>query len=176
MRFRKTKTDGRRDGPMIRRAFTVAAVCAMAVGCAYVEPFVQQENPWQSPQSHWVFHKEGLRIDFALKPTVPDETQAAELEISIIDLSGPPPPRPVAGAGVKGTALMPRKPGHIHVLELRDLHKETSLGTYGMHLTFGMGGEWEARFSIVLPSGETLQASFPFIVSGSGAPPWERDK
>lgn len=161
---------------MIRQAFAVAVACVMAAGCAGVEPLMQQENPWESPQSHWVLHKEGLRIDFALKPKVPDESQEAELEISITDLSGSPPPQPVANASVKGTAMMPRKPGHIHVLELKDLHKEQSPGTYGMHLTFGMGGEWEARFSIGLPSGKTLKVSFPFIVSGSGTPPWERNK
>lgn len=161
---------------MKRQALVAVAACALTAGCVAVEPvFRPQENPWDSPQSRWVLHQDGFRVDFRLKPKVPDETQEAELEIAITDLSGVPP-RPVADARVKGTALMPRKPGHIHVLELKELHPEVAAGTYGMHVTFGMGGEWEARFSIVLPSGKTLKISFPFIVSGSGAPPWERKK
>lgn len=160
---------------MIRQEAIIIMACVLTAGCAYVQPLTQEENPWDSPRSHWVLHKEELRIDFGLKPKVPDEAQESELEISITDLSGYPP-RPVTSASVKGTAMMPRKPGHIHVLELKDLHKEAAPGTYGMHLTFGMGGEWEARFSIGLPSGKSLNANFPFIVSGSNTAPWERKK
>ncbi|UPT75404.1 MAG: FixH family protein [Elusimicrobiota bacterium] len=159
---------------MIRPALVVIVACAMTAGCAAVEPvFQRQENPWDSPQSRWVLHQDGFRVDFALKPMAPDETQPAELEISITDLSADPP-RPVAGARVKGTARMPRKPGHIHVLDLLVLHKEVAAGAYGMHLTFGMGGEWLAEFDISLPDGKVLKASFPFVISGSEQAPWER--
>ena len=159
---------------MIRQALVVVAACALTAACAAVEPVYQrQENPWDSPQSRWVLHQDAFRIDFGLKPKVPDETQEVELEVSITDLSAYPP-RPVADARVKGTARMPRKPGHIHVLELRELHKEVAPGTYGMHLTFGMGGEWLAEFQISLPDGKALKASFPFVVSGSEKAPWER--
>lgn len=159
---------------MIRQALVVVAVCALTVACAAVDTVYQrQENSWDSPQSRWVLHQDGFRVDFGLKPKVPDETQQAELEVSITDLAAYPP-RPVADARVKGTALMPRKPGHIHVLELKELHKEIAPGTYGMHLTFGMGGEWLAEFQISLPDGKALKAGFPFVVSGSEKAPWER--
>lgn len=145
----------------------------MTAGCADLPP--APANPWESPQSRWSVEKEGLRLDFAVKPAVPDEAQEAELEISITDLAAVPP-GPVTGAEVKGKARMPRRPGHIHVLALRALHKENTPGVYGMHLAFGMGGEWEAKFAVTLPSGRVVEAVFPFIVSGSDIPPWERKK
>ena len=143
-------------------------------GCAAV-PTAQNENPWESPQSRLSLEKNVLRVDFTLKPLVPDEAQEAELEILLTDTTASPP-QPVTDAEVKGKVLMPRRPGHIHVLALQALHKEKSPGVYGMHLTFGMGGEWEAKFTVALPSGKTIQAVFPFLVSGSDTPPWERKK
>lgn len=159
---------------MITKPIVFFLACGMTAGCVAVEPvFQRRENPWDAPQSRWVLHQDNSRVEFTLKPKVPDETQEAELEISITDLSGHPP-RPVTDARVKGTALMPRKPGHIHVLELKELHKEVAPGTYGMRAAFGMGGEWLAEFQILLPDGKVLKASFPFIVSGSDQAPWER--
>lgn len=158
---------------MIRQALVAVAACALTAAYAAVDPVYQrQENPWNSPQSRWVLHQDDFRVDFGLKPKVA-QTQQAELEVSITDLSAYPP-RPVADARVKGMALMPRKPGHIHVLELKELHQEVVPGTYGMHLTFGMGGEWLAEFQISLSDGKAFKASFPFVVSGSENAPWER--
>lgn len=158
---------------MARNLLLISAVCVITAGCAYLPPATG--NPWENPQSRWSVEKEGLRLDFALKPAVPDETQEAELEISVTDLAVSPP-RPVTDAEVKGKVLMPRRPGHIHVLALRTLHSEKTPGVYGMHLTFGMGGEWEAKFAVRLASGRTVEAVFPFLVSGSDVPPWERKK
>ncbi len=155
---------------MIKKTLFIT-VCVLAAGCADLPPAAP--NPWDSPQSRWSVEKEGLRLDLTLRPTVPDETQKAELEILVTDLAASPP-APVTDADVKGKALMPRRPGHIHVLALQALHKENRPGVYGMHLTFGMGGEWEAKFAVSLPSGKTVEAVFPFLVSGSDIPPWER--
>lgn len=157
----------------IKYTLMLAAACAITAGCADLPP--APKNPWELPQSSWSQEKDGLRFDFALKPPSPDEAQEAELELSVTDLTATPP-GPVTGAEVKGKALMPRRPGHIHVLALQALHRESRPGVYGMHLTFGMGGEWEAKFAVTLPSGKTVEAVFPFIVSGSDIPPWERKK
>jgi len=45
-----------------------------------------------------------------------------------------------------------------------------------MHLALGMSNKWEAEFIVGLPSGKTVEAVFPFLVSGSDVPPWERKK
>lgn len=151
------------------------ASAVVSQGCGYVQPYGQSSSRdrWADPQSQWVLHRSDLEISFKSKPQVPDETQETELEVSIIDLSSAPP-RPVADARVSGTARMPRKPGHIHVLDLRPLHKEIAPGDYGMHLTFGMGGQWLAEFQIALPDGRVFKADFPLVVSGSEQAPWER--
>lgn len=158
---------------MTKKIILFAAACAVTAGCADLPP--APANPWESPQSRWSVEKEGLRLDFALKPVVPDEAQEAELEIAVTDITASPP-LPVPDAGITGKARMPRRPGHIHVLALQALHKEKTPGVYGMHLAFGMGGEWEAKFAVALPAGRTVEAVFPFIVSGSDVPPWERKK
>lgn len=155
------------------KTLILLAGCFVTAGCADLPP--APANPWESPQSRWSVEKEGLRLDFALKPVVPDETQEAELELTVTDMAVSPP-RPVTDAVVKGKARMPRRPGHIHVLALQALHKENTPGVYGMHLAFGMGGEWEAKFTVDLASGKTVEAVFPFLVSGSDVPPWERKK
>lgn len=157
----------------IKKTLMIAAAWAITAGCADLPP--APKNPWELPQSSWSQVKEGLRLDFTLKPPSPDEAQEAELELSVTDLTASPPVL-VTGAEVKGKALMPRRPGHIHVLALQALHKENTPGVYGMHLAFGMGGEWEAKFAVTLPDGRVVEAVFPFIVSGSDVPPWERKK
>lgn len=154
----------------------ILAAAVLVLGCGSVQPYFATESAgdrWVDPQSQWVVHRKDLELAFKLKPDVPDEAQQAELEISIVDLSSAPP-KGVADARVRGTALMPRKPGHIHVLDLVTLHKEVVPGTYGMHVTFGMGGEWLAQFRVSLPDGRTFNEEFPFVVSGSDQPPWER--
>ena len=157
----------------IKIPLITSVVCALAAGCADLPS--APKNPWEMPQSSWSQEKDGLRFDFALKPPSPDEAQEAELEITITDLTAAPP-GPVTDAVVKGKARMPRRPGHIHVLALQELHRENRPGVYGLHLTFGMGGEWEAKFAVTLPSGKTVEAVFPLMVSGSDIPPWERKK
>lgn len=157
---------------MIKKFIALGTLYVVA-GCADLPP--APTDPWGMPRSSWSQEKEGLRFDFTIKPPSPDEAREAELELFITDLTALPP-APVTAANVTGKALMPRRPGHIHVLTLRPLHKENLPGAYGMRLRFGMGGEWEARFTVTLPSGRTAEVVFPFIVSGSDIPPWEREK
>lgn len=151
----------------------LAALFSGAAGCAELPP--PAPDRWSAAPENWSLVRDGLRLDFTLKPPSPDETQETELKLSITDLSGPEPGA-VTEAEVKGKALMPRRPGHIHVLALRPLHSGDSPGVYAMRLVFGMGGEWEARFTVRLPSGKTVETAFPFMVSGSDVPPWEREK
>lgn len=174
-RRRSDRVCGRPRLNMKLLSLLVGAAALFSQGCGYVQPYAQSasRDRWAEPQSQWVVHKGDIEINFKVKPRAPDETQEAELEISIVDLSVAPP-KPVADARVNGTARMPRKPGHIHVLELRALHKEIAPGDYGMHLTFGMGGQWLAEFQIVLPDGRVFKEDFPLVISGSEQAPWER--
>lgn len=170
-----TAPGGRPQPAMKQLALLVGAAAVFSQGCGYVQPYAQSasQDRWADPQSRWVVHKWNIEISFKVKPQALDETQEAELEISIVDLSSSPP-KLVADARVDGTARMPRKPRHIHVFELRPLHKEIAPGAYGTHLTFGMGGQWLAEFRIALPDGRVLKEDFPLVVSGSEQAPWER--
>ncbi len=157
-------------------ALLVIAAAALAQGCGYMQPYTESaaaQDRWRDPQSQWSVHRGNLEINFSVKPQAPNETQEAELEISIVDLSASPL-KAIANARINGTASMPRKPGHIHVLDLTTLHQEIAPGAYGMHVTFGMGGQWLAEFRITLPDGRILKEDFPFVVSGSEQAPWER--
>jgi hypothetical protein len=152
-----------------------AAFLALLSGCAVTPMIGDAVDLWREPQSYWHQSVDGLDIAFRLKPQAPDEAEEAQLEIFIRDLRGAAP-LPLLNAGVKGTASMPNKPGHIHILELVELHREDEPGRYGMHLKFGMGGQWLASFTIESKDGRRWKAQFPFMVSGSAVPQWERKK
>ena len=156
----------------MRTRFTTLGIDLIGFGLMGCTAIPARETPadrWQNPKAEWQKTIDGLDLTFSIKPERPDKTQPAELELLLVDRRSTPS-SPVVDAVVEGTALMPRVPGHIHVLALNQLHREKQSGRYGMHLQFGMAGEWLATFQIQSKDGRSWQVDFPFIVTGEEKP------
>lgn len=110
----------------------------------------KQEDKWKIQMSHY-------RVEFKIHPEEPFPDEEAILELEIWDIRSSTPV-PVSNAEIACIIRMPDIAGHIHILGEHRGHSEIQPGHYTMEpLKLGMGGNWEAVYSIKLKNKQEYQ-------------------
>lgn len=147
------------------RRYAVAALgmlCLALLGCD-VAPLIKEDKAWADAAARWRQSRNDFVVVFEAIPRTPAQGQQTDFQVSVHDESKDPP-QPITDAAIFGIAAMPGMPGHVRELEFKSGLGAADPGAYRARSSFDTTGKWLAKLLIHLPSGEKINAEFPFEV------------